>query len=219
MPRFRNTSKKLRLVYKKLYKYFGPQHWWPADSSFEVMVGAILTQNTNWQNVEKAIINLKRKGLLEFSRACKVPVPKLALLIRPSGYYNIKAKRLKCLLEFIRKSYRGNLKKMSSRDTRQLRAELLGVHGVGCETADSILLYALNKPVFVVDSYTKRILLRHALISKDAGYEEVQNLFMQNLKNDVKLFNEYHALLVRLGKEFCLKRRPKCKICPLENQR
>lgn len=216
MPEPRNSNKKLLSIYKKLYKHFGPQHWWPADSAFEVMVGAILTQNTNWQNVEKAIINLKRNRLLDFSKACGVPFPKLALLIRPAGYYNIKAKRLKSFLEFLRKSYRGNLKKMSSKDTRKLRAELLGVHGVGPETADSILLYALNKPVFVVDAYTKRIFSRHALIGQDAKYEEVQNLFMQNLKNDVKLFNEYHALLVKLGKEFCLKRRPKCEICPLK---
>jgi len=204
------------LIYNKLYAHFGPQHWWPADSSFEVMVGAILTQNTNWANVEKAINNLKVHNLLELSRLCKLSSPKLASLIRPAGYYNIKAKRLKNFLEFLKKSYDCSLRRMLFKTLPDLRRQLLSVNGIGPETADSILLYALHKPVFVVDSYTRRILSRHGLIRESAGYEEVQNLFMQNLKDSVKLFNEYHALLVKLGKEFCSKNKPKCEICPLK---
>ncbi len=180
------------------------------------MVGAILTQNTSWQNVERAIGNLKKNKLLEVTRLYRLTYRRLASLIRPAGYYNIKAKRLKNFLRFLFKFYRGNLKTMSLQDTQELRRQLLSVNGIGPETADSILLYALNKPLFVVDAYTKRILLRHRLIKESACYDEVQNLFMRNFKKDIKLFNEYHALLVRLGKEFCLKNKPKCDICPLK---
>jgi endonuclease-3 related protein len=208
---------KLRTFYKKLYTHFGAQHWWPAKSRLEVMIGAILTQNTNWSNVEKAIENLKKHKLLKLSGLYGLHRNKLALLIRSAGYYNVKAKRLKEFLKFLHNTYQGNLKKMSGKDTLRLRKQLLSVNGIGPETADSILLYALNKPVFVVDAYTKRILSRHCLIKADYSYEEVQNLFMQNLKNEVKLFNEYHALLVKLGKDICLKSKPKCNICPLRN--
>jgi len=207
--------KNLNFIYKKLYSRFGPQHWWPADTPFEVMVGAILTQNTNWANVEKAINNLKKNKLLSEYALYKLSRKKLASLIRPAGYYNIKAKRLKEFIAFLFKAYQGNLKKISQADTLILRRQLLCVNGVGPETADSILLYSLNKPVFVVDAYTRRILSRHSLLKEDSSYEEAQNLFMQNLEKDVKLFNEYHALLVKLGKEFCLKNKPKCEMCPL----
>ncbi len=200
--------------YRKLYSYFGPQYWWPAKTPFEVMVGAVLTQNTSWQNVEKAIANLKKNKLLEPHKLHSLPKRRLAALIKSAGYYNIKAGRLKNFLGFLIKHYGGKLNAMSLKDTLSLRQELLFVNGIGPETADSILLYALNKPVFVIDAYTKRILSRHGFIREDATYEEVQNLFMQNLKNDVKLFNEYDALLVRLGKEFCLKNKPKCQSCP-----
>ncbi|MBU1905580.1 MAG: endonuclease III domain-containing protein [Candidatus Omnitrophica bacterium] len=205
----------LNSLYQRLYSHFGPQDWWPADSPFEVIIGAILTQNTNWLNVERAINNLRENKSLSFSRLSKLPLKKLASLIRPAGYYNIKAKRLKDFLIFLSQSYRANLKKMSKETTYPLREKLLSVKGIGPETADSILLYALNKKTFVVDAYTKRILSRHGLIKQDATYDQVQNLFMRNLKNNVKLFNEYHALLVRLGKEYCLKSKPKCKLCPL----
>ena len=181
------------------------------------MVGAILTQNTNWQNVEKAISNLKKHRLLELSRLHRLPEKKLASLIRPAGYYNVKAKRLKSFLRFLSEDYRGSLRKMSSLDKQELRAKLLTVHGVGPETADSILLYAIKKPVFVVDAYTRRIFSRHGLVSDKADYHQMQKLFMQNLRNSVKLFNEYHALLVKLGKDFCLKNKPKCDICPLNS--
>ena len=208
-------GKKLESIYKKLYSYFGPQYWWPGDSAFEVTVGAILTQNTNWQNVEKAIGNLKMHNLLNPYKLYRLSHQKLANLIKPAGYYNIKARRLKEFLNFLIKSYQGNLKKMSLYNLQELRRKLLSVNGIGPETADSMLLYALDKPVFVVDAYSKRILSRHRLIKEDASYEETQNLFMRSLKPDVKLFNEYHALLVKLGKEFCLKNKPKCQICPL----
>lgn len=211
-------TSKVNALYQKLYACFGPQHWWPADSRFEVIVGAVLTQNTNWANVEKAIDNLRKRRLLKAAKLYQIPKEKLAKLIKPAGYYNIKAKRLRSFLHFFLKDYKGSLKIMSLADTLNLRQQLLSVNGIGPETADSILLYALDKPVFVVDAYTKRILLRHGFIKEDVGYEHIQNLFMQHLKTDVKLFNEYHALLVRLGKEFCLKNEPKCRICPLNDK-
>ena len=209
--------KKLNSIYRKLFYHFGPQHWWPGESAFEVMVGAILTQNTNWSNVEKAINNLKTRKVLTLSGLTNLPKLKLAKLIRPAGYYNIKAGRLKELVKFLSGNYSGDINKMSIRGTVSLREELLAVKGVGPETADSILLYALNKPVFVIDAYTKRIFSRHGFIKEDATYDEAQSLFTRNLKKNTRLFNEYHALIVKLGKEFCLKSKPKCAICPLSS--
>ena len=209
-------SNRCQSIYRKLFAHFGPQHWWPADTPFEVMVGAILTQNTNWLNVERALKNLANKRLLNAGKLYSLSQRKLASLIRPAGYFNIKAKRLRAFLFFLFKYYGGNLKKMVRENTQDLRDRLLSVNGIGPETADSILLYALNKPVFVVDAYTKRILLRHRLIPRGADYQQTQNFFMQNLKSNVKLFNEYHALLVKLGKDICLKEKPKCIICPLK---
>ncbi|HLD82847.1 MAG TPA: endonuclease III domain-containing protein [Candidatus Omnitrophota bacterium] len=202
---------RLSLIYKKLYSYFGPQAWWPAQTPFEVMVGAILTQNTNWSNVEKAIANLKKQRLLSRDKLSSLPQKKLAQLIRPAGYFNIKAKRLKNFL----RSLQANHRNIPLTKTSQLRNWLLSINGIGPETADSILLYALARPVFVVDSYTKRILSRHSLIDEPATYEDTQRLFMQNLKKNTRVFNEYHALLVRLAKDFCLKHKPRCPICPL----
>lgn len=210
-------KKKLGLVYQRIFSLFGPQRWWPADSPFEVIVGAILTQNTNWSNVERAIKNLKKAEVLEAKKLYKLPHSKLAGLIRPAGYFNIKAGRLKEFLRFFFQNYQGDLKNMRNKKSAVLREELLAVKGIGPETADSILLYALNRPIFVVDAYTRRILFRHSLIEEDASYSQIQNLFMKSVQNDVELFNEYHALLVRLGKDFCLKSKPKCSICPLIN--
>lgn len=210
-----NMSNELDLIYKKLYSAFGPQRWWPAETAFEVMVGAILTQNTNWNNVEKALNNLKKDKLLTPAGLYSLSIDKLSESIIPAGYYNIKAKRLKAFLNFLFANYEGKIERMLSKDTRLLREELLSVKGIGPETADSILLYALNKPVFVIDAYTKRILSRHKLLNESAAYEDAQGLFMSGLKNDEKKFNEYHALLVKLAKEFCLKNNPKCEICPL----
>ncbi|KPK97729.1 MAG: endonuclease [Omnitrophica WOR_2 bacterium SM23_72] len=211
-----SQKKKLNSIYLKLFASFGPQHWWPAKTPFEVMVGAILTQNTNWANVEKAIAQLKQHKVLAPKRIYHLSTSKLARLIKSVGYYNIKAKRLKTFLKFLFDHYKGQPEKMSRVSGQKLRLELLSINGIGPETADSILLYALQKPLFVIDAYTRRIMVRHGFIAEDSSYQDVQNLFMQNLKKEVKLFNEYHALLVRLGKEFCLKRRPLCKRCPLK---
>lgn len=210
---------RLYLIYRQLYDFFGPQYWWPADTPLEVMLGAVLTQNTSWANVEKAITNLKQKRLFRLERLYGLSHKRLSRLIRPAGYYNLKAKRLKNFLAFLIAFYRGNIKEMRRKRTADLRRQLLSINGIGPETADSILLYALEKPVFVVDAYTKRIFLRHGFIKPDADYHQLQGLFMRNLKKQVKLFNEYHALLVRLGKEFCLKRKPKCGICPLKEDK
>ncbi|MFH0855632.1 MAG: endonuclease III domain-containing protein [Candidatus Omnitrophota bacterium] len=209
-------ERKLKSIYNKLYSYFGPQRWWPADSAFEVMAGAILTQNTSWLNVEKAIANLKKHKLLDPFKLYNLADKKLAALIRRAGYYNIKAKRLKEFLKFYINNYGADVKKISAKNLGVLRKELLSVKGVGPETADSILLYALNKPVFVIDSYTKRVFSRHKLLKEDSGYDEAQELFMSNLGRNAKLFNEYHALIVALAKAYCSKSNPKCSVCPLD---
>ena len=203
-------------IYKKLYAAFGPQHWWPAETPFEVMLGAILTQNTSWQNVERALEGLKKNNLLSPQRLYQLSLQRLAKLIRHSGYFNIKAQRLKEFLRFFMVDFQADISKMRRCRLSKLRQQLLAVKGIGPETADSILLYALRKPIFVVDAYTKRIFSRHGLISQDADYDEVQALFMHNLMPEVKLFNEYHALLVKLGKEYCLKKRGRCQQCPLK---
>ena len=211
-----NHKKVLSEIYNILYKSFGPQHWWPGDTPFEISVGAILTQNTNWANVEKAIENLKKENVLAAGALSKLHTGKLASLIRPSGYFNVKAKRLKSFLSYLTNHYNGSLAGMKKGDTQTLRKELLSVNGIGPETADSILLYALDKPVFVIDAYTKRVLLRHDIVSKDATYHELQALFHDSLSVDLQLFNEYHALFVRLGKEYC-RPKPRCEGCPLES--
>ena len=209
------TSERLNEIYKLLFERFGPQHWWPGQSPFEIIVGAILTQNTNWANVEKAINNLKAANLLTPEKMHNLDISELAQLIRPAGYFNIKAKRLKNFIEWLFKNHDGRLEKLENIRTEQLREELLAIKGVGPETADSILLYALDMPIFVVDAYTARIAARHGLIEAGCDYGQLQDLFQTNLPQDVKLFNEYHALFVRLGKEFC-NPKPKCPGCPLE---
>lgn len=195
---------------------YGPQHWWPGDSPFEIIVGAILTQNTNWTNVEKAILNLKKADLLSPLHFRNVNEGELAELIRPSGYFNIKAKRLKAFIEFLFKHYKGDLDAMFSQDLKKIRNTLLEVKGIGPETADSILLYAGNYPTFVVDAYTKRIFSRLAILQEEHTYHQVQDYFMEHLEEDVPLYNEYHALIVRHGKDHC-KTRPLCKGCPLSD--
>jgi endonuclease III related protein len=208
-------KRRLEDIFKRLYSVFGPQHWWPADNAFEVMVGAILTQNTNWSNVQKAILALKEKKLLSVRKLNQLSLKKLAGLIKSAGYYNVKALRLKNFLKFLFDCYAAKFKHMHDQDLKTLRAQLLTIKGIGPETADSMLLYALNKPVFVVDAYTKRILSRHGLIKAETDYSQCQDIFMRNLKHGVKLFGEYHALLVKLGKDYCRKQNPKCEICPL----
>jgi endonuclease-3 related protein len=202
-------------IYHKLSHAFGPQHWWPGDTPFEIAVGAILTQNTNWGNVEKAIQNLKKRDALSVKVIHEIPVNELAELIRPAGYFNIKAQRLKSFINFLMKEYHGSMKKMKSGETHMLRAQLLSVNGIGPETADSILLYALEKPVFVIDAYTKRVLSRHHILDENRSYDEFQALVHATLKKDERLFNEYHALFVKVGKTFCRKSKPLCDTCPL----
>jgi len=209
------VKKKLAAIYRVLFQAYGPQHWWPGDTPFEVMVGAVLTQNTAWANVEKAIANLRRERLLEPERLFRVPLRKLAVLIRPSGFFTVKARRLNHLFKFIIDRYSGSLALMFAEDPETLRHNLLEVNGVGPETADSILLYAGQRPFFVVDAYTKRVLSRHRVIAADADYHTVQGLFMDSLPRDSRLFNEYHALIVRVGKEHCKRTAPRCKTCPL----
>ena len=208
-------KKILTKIYRKLYKAYGPQRWWPGETSFEVMVGAILTQNTSWGNVEKAIQKLKGKGVLNPEGIHRLEKRELAPLIKSSGYYRIKADRLKAFMDFLYEEFDGNLKKMRKKKLEELRDRLLGVKGIGPETADSILLYGLKKSIFVVDAYTKRILSRHGMISEKAPYEEVQKMFMDHLPHDETLFNEYHALFVHLGKMVCRKI-PRCDTCPLK---
>ena len=201
-------------IYQLLFDRFGPQHWWPGQTQFEIITGAILTQNTNWTNVEKAITNLKAADCLTPEKLHHLELSKLAELIRPAGYFNIKAKRLKNFLTWLFSNYAGQLTNLEQLSTDQLRSELLSIKGIGPETADSILLYAFGRAVFVVDAYTARIAVRHQLIEPDADYEQLRLFFQSNLPQDTKLFNEYHALLVRLGKDFC-KPKAKCADCPL----
>ncbi|MDF1613370.1 endonuclease III domain-containing protein [Desulfurivibrio dismutans] len=263
----------LASIYRQLLKHFGPQHWWPGDTPLEIMVGAVLTQNTSWSNVEKAIVNLKAAGLLptrlapgapmlpaagatsaagsythqpnetltepcppgngltgrghSYAKYCEeteqdhclaalreLPPEVLAGLIRPAGYYNLKARRLHNLLARVA-DHHDSLKDFLSQPATELRQELLAVKGIGPETADSICLYAAGKPVFVVDTYTHRIFNRHQLVPEEADYYTIQEIFTDALPADPALYNEYHALIVRLGKEFCRKRNPRCPECPL----
>jgi len=207
------TMRELLLeIFNRLYKKFGEQHWWPADTKDEVVIGAVLTQNTAWNNVEKAIANLKKAGVLSLSDIARVNEELLKELIKPAGFFNQKALYLKNVAYFIKNH--GGFPHLSKKSTHELRKMLLSVKGVGKETADSILLYAFERPVFVVDAYTKRVVSRHKL-SEDLTYDNIQKLFMENLPLDVNLFNEYHALIVKLAKEYC-KKKPLCKGCPLE---
>jgi len=207
-------SARLRAMYRAMLHVLGPQGWWPGRTRCEVIVGAILTQNTAWTNVARAIANLRRARVLTPEALAALPAPRLARLIRPSGYYKTKAGRVKRFLRFLRARYALNLSRMFTRRASILREELLAVSGIGPETADSILLYAGGVPVFVVDAYTRRILGRHGLIRSDATYDAVQALFMKNLPPDTALYNEYHALLVAVGKDFC-RPIPRCARCPL----
>ena len=202
-------------MYERLLRAVGPRHWWPAESPFEVIVGAILTQNTSWANVEKAIDNFKKAGILTPLGIRGVDHNELAQVIKPSGFYRLKASRLKRFIDFFYDESDGDMSRMRSQDLGSLRERLLKVDGIGPETADSIILYALEKPIFVVDAYTKRIFSRHNLISEKWNYEEVQDMVMGELGRDVGMYNEFHALLVFLGKHWCRKI-PRCAGCPLE---
>jgi endonuclease III related protein len=207
-------QQRLMGIFDSLLAAFGPRHWWPGDSPLEVMVGAVLTQNTSWRNVEKAIANMKEAGLLEIARLAEVGESELARIIRPAGYYNVKSRRLKALISNFHRRFEGSIENAAALTTAELRAYLLSLNGIGPETADSILLYALERPVFVVDAYTRRFLRNHGLADHTGDYHDIQKLFTDNLPGDLYLFNEYHALIVRLAQEHC-KKRPDCPTCPL----
>ena len=221
----------LIIFYKNLYSHFGPQNWWPVtiegDESpkyhknikltekqrLEICFGAILTQSTSWKNAEKAIIELNKKNLIDAYKVLKIKKQKLAQIIKSSGYNNQKAKKLKNFCQFLSKKYEGRLQKFFQSGIAKLRQELLSVNGIGPETADSIILYAAKKPIFVVDAYTRRIFSRMGFMEED--YDGLQSLFHENLPESEKLFNEYHALIVKLGKSTC-KKVPLCMKCPLK---
>ena len=208
-------------VYSSLFRYFDEQHWWPvitANKETEVIIGAILTQNTSWKNVEKAIYNLAAANMIDFRKIASVPNEKIAGLIRPSGYYNQKSERLKLFAQHICSEYGGDVKRLLGKGVHELRRELLNLKGIGPEIADSIILYAAGKPAFVVDAYTRRIFSRVGFCKSDISYHELQQLIIGNLHGKMKTaaaFNQYHALLVELGKNICLKRKPLCPECPL----
>lgn len=203
-------------VFEALLQHFGPQRWWPARTPFEMMIGAILTQNTAWTNVEKAIARLRTARALSPTALRAVPLERLAEWIRPAGYYNIKARRLRALVDWLYAKYQGSVRRMLAERPDRLRQELLSIHGIGPETADSILLYAAGHPVFVVDAYTRRFLSRHGWIGPRASYDEIACLFSERLPRDAALFNEYHALIVALGKAYC-RAKPRCESCPLRS--
>ena len=208
-------SHQLYTVYHHLFTRYGPQHWWPGDTPFEVIVGAILTQSTAWTNVEKAIGNLKQAGALSATALRAMPDDELAGFVRPSGYFNVKARKLKTFVTWLERRCGDDLDALFKTDTMTLREELLAVYGIGEETADSVLLYAGEKPVFVIDAYTRRIVDRLGIDPGGTTYGDYQRRFMNNLPADTRLYNEYHALIVRHGKDTCLKTRPKCDGCCL----
>lgn len=210
----RHNRQTVRLIYDELFSAFGPRHWWPGETRWEIILGAILTQNTAWVNVEKAIGNLKRARALSVAATRRLTDAALARHIRPSGYFNQKVKKVRAFLRFLDDRYGGSLTKMARTPTAQLRVELLGVWGLGPETADSILLYALGRPVFVVDAYTRRIFPRYGLFPAAWDYHAVQRFFVRHLPVETARYNEYHALIVQLGKDYC-RPRPRCALCLL----
>lgn len=207
----------LMKIYSRLLDHYGPRNWWPAETPFEVAVGAILTQNTNWSNVEKAIVNLCAAEALDCDRVCELDRQELETLIRSSGFFRQKAERLQLFCHHLRDNYHGSLEKMLSHPLETVRAELLQLKGIGPETADSILLYAGERPSFVVDAYTVRLFSRVGLLEGSEKYEQIRSLFMQQLPRQSSLYNEYHALIVIHCKEHCRKR-PLCPDCPLEER-
>lgn len=210
-----SMRRRLLRIYERLRAAYGAQGWWPGQTPFEVCLGAILTQNTSWTNAEGALAQLRRRGLVSYRALRQVPPTRLAPLIRPSGYFNLKARRVSAFLSFLGREYGGRVASMRREAPRALRAKLLGVRGIGPETADSIVLYAAGLPLFVVDAYTRRIFARLGIISGREAYDVVQALFMNSLPGDAGLYNDYHAQIVRLAKEAC-RRRPLCGRCPLE---
>lgn len=206
---------KLMDIYDRMYKHFGPRHWWPADTPFEVVVGAILTQSVAWRNVEQAIKNLKQAGLLDLVAIAHAELDELARLIRPTRYYNMKARKLQAFCRHVMENYDGSLERFFAMDLWPLREELLGIYGIGEETADSILLYAAEKPIFVVDAYTRRIFSRLGMVDADIKYGQLQRFFMDHIPPDVMLYNEYHAQIDAVGNHYCAASKPACEECPL----
>jgi len=210
-----STARTLQEMYDAMHARFGHQGWWPGDGALEVCVGAILTQNTNWTNVEKALANLKAAGCMRIEALAAMDLAALAELIRPAGYYNRKAKRLMNFIRHVADGWGDNLAGFLDRSVSTLREELLTINGIGRETADSIILYAAGKATFVVDAYTARIAMRHGLISPEDDYDRIKDLFESNLPDNPELFNDYHAQLVAVGKNYCRPRNPGCPRCPL----
>lgn len=208
------TNKKLMTIYDTLLKHFGHRNWWPGETPFEVCVGAVLTQNTAWKNVAKAVANLKAAGALDPFVIHAMPLEDLSELIRPAGYYNVKARRLRNFVDHLVEDHGGDLESLFSVHVEALRDQLLGISGVGKETADSMILYAAAKPIFVVDAYTKRVLSRHGLMADNADYDEIQQFFHAHLPRDCELFNDFHAQIVAVGHHYC-RSKPKCDGCPL----
>lgn len=205
----------LRRYYRRLLAHFGPQHWWPGGTRFEVILGGLLTQNTSWRNVEKALENLRSRRLLSPRKLRRLSAVRLTRLLRPTGYYRQKTRTVHAFLQHLEAGHGSSLARLFRRPTPTLRAEMLSLRGVGPETADSILLYAGQRPVFVIDAYTRRVLSRHGLAPEAASYDELQHLFESNLPPDPALYNEYHALLVAVGKAYCHRQQPDCPACPL----
>ena len=205
----------LLAFYKLLLRRFGHRKWWPGETPFEVCIGAILTQNTAWTNVEKAINNLKKAGLMEPAPMLDAGRETVAECIRPSGYYNVKSARLLTFVRHLVARYDGDIRSIAKLDAGEARLELLSLNGIGMETADSILLYAAGVPIFVVDAYTKRIFSRVGWIEQEDGYEKVQGFFSSRLEPDAGLFNDYHAQIVELAKRHCTKKAPSCGDCPV----
>jgi len=214
----KTSRRELRQLYRRLHRYYGDLSWWPGETPLEVSVGAILTQNTAWTNVEKAIRQLKASRSLSVRALYGMSHKRLGQLIRPAGYFNVKARRLKHFISFLQKRYGGSLAKMFREKPSRLRTELLSVNGIGPETADSILLYAGEKPIFVIDAYTKRVLSRHGVMAYEQSYDDFQQLFMKQLPHSARFYNQYHAMFVNIGKDFCRKR-PLCDRCPLNGWR
>ena len=211
----RPINRKIKKIYDLLEGHFGDLRWWPAETAFEVIIGAVLTQNTSWVNVEKAISNLRDKGLLDPAKLSALDAMRLSQLIKPSGYHRVKARRLKEVVRFLMSECEGKIARLKRRKISPLRKKLLEVKGIGPETADSILVYALGKPVFVVDAYTRRIFLRHKLIEDNVSYNEIQLLVHSAMPFCVKALNQFHALLVETAKRYCKKNNPLCSECPL----
>ena len=216
-PALPRTSRTLDRYYETLLARFGPQGWWPARTRLEVILGAVLTQNTAWTNAARAIRRLREAGLLDLRRLRRASQAELEACIRPAGFYRQKAATIRNVIEWLSRAYEGSLHKMFARPPERLREELLAVPGLGPETADAILLYAGGKPFFVADAYTRRILARHALVSPRAGYAAVQEFVHRSLPPNPEIFNEFHALLVEVGKRYCQRREAYCGECPLQD--